>query len=146
METKKILVVTKTYPTISKTYRETVCTAGLLLDDEERPLQWIRIYPVRYRDLDFDKRYPRWGIIRASIERNHKDYREESYRIDDSSIELVRKVGTENSWQERRDFFEPFLVKSIEAIKSQKHSLGIIHPTIIDYSYEECERQWPMSQ
>ncbi|WP_013321541.1 DUF488 family protein [Gloeothece verrucosa] len=70
METRKILIATKTYPSISRKYRETVCTAGILLDDQDNPLQWIRIYPIRYRELEFDKRYPRWSIIRAKIERN----------------------------------------------------------------------------
>ena len=90
MERRKILIATKTYPSISTKYRETVCTAGILLDDNEKPEKWIRIYPIRYRQLDFDRRYPRWSIISADIERNDKDYREESYRINDSSIEIVR--------------------------------------------------------
>jgi hypothetical protein len=49
MEHRKILIATKTYPSISRKYKETVCTAGILLDDNENPLQWIRIYPIRYR-------------------------------------------------------------------------------------------------
>lgn len=39
MKTRKILIATKTYPSISKTYKETVCTPGILLDDQESPLQ-----------------------------------------------------------------------------------------------------------
>ncbi len=62
MERRKILIATKTYPSISTKYQETVCTAGVLLDDDEKPVQWIRIYPIRFRQLDFDKRYPRWSI------------------------------------------------------------------------------------
>jgi len=84
MQKRKILIATKTYPSISRKYRETVCTAGILLDENEKPEQWIRIYPVRFRGLDTDKRYKRWSIISAEIERNEKDYREESYRINDS--------------------------------------------------------------
>jgi hypothetical protein len=94
MERKKILIATKTYPSISTKYRETVCTAGVLLDDNEQPLEWIRIYPIRFRQLDFDKRYPRWSIISANIEKNDKDSRIESYRIDDHSIQILRKIGT----------------------------------------------------
>ncbi len=36
MERRKILIVTKTYPSISIKYKETVCTAGLLLLDAEK--------------------------------------------------------------------------------------------------------------
>ncbi len=102
MERRKILIATKTYPSISTKYQETVCTAGVLLDDEDKPVQWIRIYPIRFRQLDFDKRYPRWSIISAKIERNDKDYREESFRIDDSSIEVIRKLDTRKNWEERK--------------------------------------------
>ena len=86
MERGKILIATKTYPSISTKYKETVCTAGILLDDDEKPLKWIRIYPIRFRELDFDKRYKRWSIVSAEIEKNEKDFREESYRINDTSI------------------------------------------------------------
>ncbi|WP_445245389.1 hypothetical protein [Microcoleus sp. OTE_8_concoct_300] len=58
METKKILIATKTYPSISTKYRETVCTAGVIFDEEEKPLKWVHIYPIRFRQLDFDRRYP----------------------------------------------------------------------------------------
>ena len=100
MERRKILIATKTYPSISTKYRETVCTAGVLLDDNEQPREWIRIYPIRFRQLDFDQRYPRWSIISANIEKNDKDSRIESYRIDDSSIQILRKIGTEDDWSE----------------------------------------------
>ncbi|MEH2116225.1 hypothetical protein [Nostoc sp.] len=72
MERRKILIATKTYPSISTKYQETVCTAGVLLDDDEKPVQWIRIYPIRFRQLDFDKRYPRWSIVSAKIEKMTK--------------------------------------------------------------------------
>ena len=146
MQVRKILIVTKTYPSISKKYRETVCTAGILLDDRERPLQWIRIYPVQYRDLEFDRKYSKWRIISASIERNNKDYREESYKIDDRSIKLLRQLSTDNEWEERRSFFEPLMFRSIEEIKSQEKSLGIIRPSSVEYLYEKTDREWPDSQ
>lgn len=98
MERRKILIATKTYPSISTKYRETVCTAGVLLDDNENSLEWIRIYPIRFRQMSFDRQYPRWSIISAKIERNEKDYREESFRIDDSSIEILRKIDNKNNW------------------------------------------------
>lgn len=146
MHPRKILIVTKTYPEISKTYREVVCTAGILLDEQENPLQWIRIYPVRYRDLDSSKKYAKWGIIKASIERNYKDYREESYRVDDSSIEVLREIGTQNSWEERRRFFEPLMSHSIEEIKVQGKSLGMIRPKNIKYTVEKTDRSWTVGK
>lgn len=38
---EKILVTVKTYPTLSRKYGETVCTAGVREDGS-----WVRLYPV----------------------------------------------------------------------------------------------------
>ncbi len=143
MERRKILIATKTYPSISTKYRETVCTAGILLDDNEQPLEWIRIYPIRFRKLDFDKRYPRWSIISVKIEKSDKDSRLESYRIDDSSIEILRRIGTQNNWSERKSFVLPLQFQSIQDIRDQGKSLGIIKPeSILKYYYEKDKREW----
>ncbi len=46
--------------------------------------------------------YPRWSIISAEIEKNPRDKREESFRIQDESIQIIRKLGTDDNWQERK--------------------------------------------
>jgi hypothetical protein len=147
MERRKILIATKTYPSISTKYKETVCTAGILLDDNEKPLQWIRIYPVRFRELDFDKRYKRWSIISAEIERNEKDFRKESYRINDTSINIIREIGTKNNWEERKSFVLPLQFSSISDIQRQGRSLGIIKPKNIEkYFCKTTDREWSTKQ
>lgn len=147
MERRKVLIATKTYPSISMKYRETVCTAGILLDKDENPVQWIRIYPIRFRNLDFDQRYPRWSIISAEIEKNPKDYREESFRINDESIRIIRKIDTKHNWEERKKFVLPLQFVSIQEIKSQGKSLGIIKPKSIQkYYYKLDERDWNPKQ
>jgi hypothetical protein len=144
MERHKVLIATKTYPSISRTYQETVCTAGILLDDNENPLQWIRIYPIRFRLLELDKKFPRWSIISARIERNPKDYREESYRIDDTSISILRQLVT---WDEKKAFVVPFQFSSLTQIQQENKSLGLIKPLKIDkYFCEESEREWSPRQ
>ncbi len=147
MERKKILIATKTYPSISTKYKETVCTAGVLLDENEKPVQWIRIYPVRFRDLEFDQRYKKWSIISAEIERNEKDFREESYRINDTSINVIREIGTKNSWEERKSFVLPLQFSSIAEIQAQGKSLGIIKPKNIEkYFSKKTDREWSPKQ
>lgn len=147
MERRKILIATKTYPSISTKYRETVCTAGVLLDDEEKPLHWIRIYPIRFRQLDFEQRYPRWSIISAEIEPNDKDYRCESYRINDCSIQIIIKISTADNWADRKNLILPLQFRSIRQIKAQNKSLGIIQPqTIKKYFCKETEREWNPKQ
>jgi hypothetical protein len=147
MERRKILIATKTYPSISIKYKETVCTAGILLDSHEKPLQWIRIYPIRFRELEIDQRFPRWGIISGEIERNDKDPREESFRIRDTSIEVVRKVSTANNWAEIKSFILPFQFRSIQEIKDNKKSLGLIRTQSIKrYFHKKVERKWSEKQ
>lgn len=147
MERRKILIATKTYPSISTKYKETVCTAGILLDENEQPLQWIRIYPIRFRALEFDQRYPRWSIISAEIERNEKDYRIESFRINDSSIRIIRKLDTKRNWADRKSFILPLQFKCIKEIQNQNKSLGIIKPQSIEkYFCRKTEREWNLKQ
>lgn len=147
MERRNLLIATKTYTSISTKYQETVCTAGVLLDNNEKPIQWIRIYPIRFRQLDFDKRYPRWSIISAKVEKNDKDSRPESYRIDDSSIEVIRKIDTKKEWAERKGLVLPLQVSTVQQIKEQGNSLGIIKlQTINRYYCETTDRDWKPKQ
>ena len=45
-EKHRILVTVKTYPTLSRKYGETVCTAGVREDGT-----WVRIYPVDFGEF-----------------------------------------------------------------------------------------------
>lgn len=75
---EQILITVMTYPTLSKNYFETVCTAGFRMDGS-----WIRIYPVPHRMLRFEGRqtYRKWQIIEVDLEKNPNDSRAESYHI-----------------------------------------------------------------
>jgi len=55
-EKKRIYIVVKTYPTISKEYAELVCTAGILEDGS-----WIRLYPMPFRKLEEYQKYPKYS-------------------------------------------------------------------------------------
>jgi hypothetical protein len=147
MKRSKILIATKTYPSISTKYKETVCTAGILLDDDEQPIQWIRIYPIRFRGLERDQQYKRWSIISARITKNEKDYRKESYRADDSSIAIIRQIGTQNGWGERKSLILPLQSSSIAEIQDCGQSLGIIQPAKIEkYFCKSTSREWSTKQ
>jgi len=74
---ENLLILTKTYPTPSRSYRETVCVAAINENKEFR-----RLYPVLYRDLEENKKFRRWQWITAKITRARSDKRPESYNID----------------------------------------------------------------
>lgn len=65
LERKRIYITVKTYPTISEKYAELVCTAGILEDGS-----WIRIYPMPFRLLKDEQRYPKYTWIDAEVEKN----------------------------------------------------------------------------
>ncbi len=89
-ETKRILITVKTYPNPSSTYEETVCTAGIDLETG----QFMRLYPVRFRDLDYDKSFSKWDIVEAEVRHKGSDGRGDTYTPSPDSIKVVGHVGT----------------------------------------------------
>src|SRR5690554_8235687 len=100
MALTRILISVKTYPTLSATYDELVCTAGFKEDGS-----WIRIYPVPYRKLEYTDRYKKWQWIEIDIVRNTKDFRKESYRPADLEKEIIvgDSIPTIKNWKLRKD-------------------------------------------
>lgn len=97
MVSDRILVTVKTYPELSKTYGETVCTAGIRDDGT-----WVRLYPVPFRRLDESEQYRLYDWITCPLVRHSRDPRPESYRPT-GEIERVGHVGTADNWRERRE-------------------------------------------
>lgn len=141
--TKKILITVKTYPTLSKTYGELVCTAGI---DEDG--HWRRIYPIPFRKLYNDSKYEKYRWIEADIYKNTSDPRMESYKIDYRNIKLLDSVSTENNWKERKDLvfkngYSTDLTNLIHQSKTIQLSLATFKPTeILDFVWEEVPRQY----
>lgn len=97
---ERILITVKTYPVPSKTYGETVCTAGLREDGT-----WVRVYPVPFRKLDKAKQYVKYQWVTFDLERNLSDFRPESHKL--KSLEHTsfgEKVETKKdpTWEKRR--------------------------------------------
>jgi len=134
-EKREILLVVKTYPSRSKKYGNTVCTAGILEDTNE----WVRLYPIRYeRFLKLNlKKFIRFE---AEIQRDTSDYlqRKESYKIRENSINIVDDSLTlpsvEGVWDERTRILQNISSNSAEELTENynydRTSLGIISPNI----------------
>jgi len=142
---EKILVVVKTYPNLSKKYKETVCVAGINEQGE-----WRRLFPIPFRQLPFNKRFKRYDWIEVDIVKaREKLMRKESYHVESDSINVVGHLDTKNKWEERNKVILPLKLKSIEEfnklIKKDKTSLAIIQPKeITDFTFTpigEC-REW----
>ena len=147
METIKILITVKTYPTLSSKYEELVCTAGVREDGS-----WIRIYPIPFRRKLFDEQYSKYEWIELEVVKNKSDYRPESYRpySVDTKIRVVGKIGTESNWQRRKQFVHKKvyinLGQLIAEAKDKKvcTSLATFKPSeIIDFTWEPVKhKEW----
>ena len=142
-ETKKILITVKTYPTPSKKYDELVCTAGITEDGK-----WIRLYPIEFRKLPYDKQYEKYDWVEILVERNDSDFRMESYK----PLRECKRIGhidTKNNWEKRRNILNSIklyknMKKLIADSKKPKYtSLAFFKPTkILDFIIEEQDTTW----
>jgi hypothetical protein len=88
---EKILVLVKTYPNISKKYRETVCTAGVKENGD-----WVRMYPIPFRFLNDGQKFTKYQWINAQLEKNKQDTRPESYKVNATTLEPLERISTKN--------------------------------------------------
>ena len=139
---QKILILVKTYPTISTKYGELVCTAGVRGDG-----QWIRIYPVPFRLLEWDKQYKKYQYINVALRKAKGDMRPESYSPA-SSIETLEIIDTKDKWAARREILSSVAVHDdmealIAAAHENKLSLAMFKPArILKFSCEKVKREW----
>ena len=141
----RILVTVKTYPTLSRKYGETVCTAGLREDGS-----WVRIYPVPFRSLHEHERYSKFDWISCPLVRNAKDPRPESYHpVDIDDLRPTGHMGTDKGWRDRRQIVlrtakvYDRLDLLIDEAKSYKRSLAVFKPNNIrDLIWEEEDPEW----
>lgn len=142
MERKRVYIVVKTYPTISEKYAELVCTAGILEDGS-----WIRLFPMPFRLLNDDQKYPKFTWIEVDVERHTADIRPESYRPIIETLQVAPKQKV--NWTERRRIIfnnQKIYTNKSELIaqkNSDNTSLAIFKPTKInDFVVEQDNRDW----
>ncbi|HEY2841590.1 MAG TPA: hypothetical protein VGJ26_20690 [Pirellulales bacterium] len=130
MEKLDVLITVKTYPIPSATYDELVCTAGVT-----RTGDFVRLYPINFRDLPYEKQYRKYQWIEVLATRHvGRDVRRESYRPDSSTIKpLGPPVSTSGgTWSERAKFVLAKKANSLEDLmdrqKVDRTSLGIFRP------------------
>ena len=135
----KVLVSVMTYPTLSETHFETVCTAGFREDGS-----WVRIFPVPHRlmKLQEEKAYRKWQWIETDlIHRPERDDRPESFRIKDiETLKLgdVISVNSKNGWSQRWEYVKKNkhiytnMSELIDLANQNKLSLAVLKPSRIE--------------
>ena len=149
MPRERILITVKTYPTLSRKYGETVCTAGVREDGS-----WVRIYPVPFRRLDETEQYRKFDWIECDLVRQSKDPRPESHHPSDMrQLVPVDHLGTADDWRERRKLLlrrcpiHTRLQPLIDDAKANRASLAVFKPArITRFRWEEEEREWNLDK
>jgi hypothetical protein len=145
MNKERVLITVKTYPTLSRKYGETVCTAGVRKDGT-----WVRIYPVPFRRLEEAEQYSKFDWLDCQLVRNPSDPRPETFRpVDESELQPVDHIDTASNWRERRRILLKTarvydrLDEVIAGAKANQMSLAVFKPTrITDFIYEQETREW----
>ena len=124
---KRVLITIRTYPAPARRGVEVSCTGGLTDDGK-----WIRLFPIPYRFLSYDKRFRKyqWIDVRA---RRSSDPRPESYEADIDSIQVLGDpLRTDEKWLERKRLILPLSSPSLCYLSQQRtisgQSLGIFKP------------------
>ena len=116
---EKILIIVKTYPTLSQKYAELVCTAGVTENGE-----WRRLYPVRFRQLYDEQKYKKYQWVEAEVEKSEADSRPESYKIVRNSLNTIGSpLPTDNDWRGRRETF----LDKVEIYEDLEVLIGCAH-------------------
>ncbi len=145
MDKQRVLITVKTYPTLSRKYGETVCTAGIRDDGS-----WVRIYPVPFRRLDEEQQYKKFDWIECQLVRNPSDPRPETFRpVDQAELVPVGHMDRFHDWSERRKLllrtarvFDR-LDDLITGAKCNELSLAVFKPTrLLDFTCESEDRDW----
>lgn len=147
VEHLRVLVAVKAYPALSTRYGEVVCVAGIRLADDDTPLGWVRLFPVKYRYLSDERRFKKYDIISLRAKPHSGDSRPESWRPDFDSIAVERQVPTAKKWAARRELVEPMMARSMCQIQRDQRetglSLGVFRPRSIDaFTIDPDDDEW----
>lgn len=130
-EKKKVLITARTYPAPAKKGAEVSCTGGITDDGE-----WIRLFPIPYRFLDYDKRFRKYQWIEVEVAKA-SDPRPESFEVNIDSIRILSDpLPTKDSWQARKDIVNPLKADSLCALQRARDlnkypTLGFYKPRLI---------------
>jgi hypothetical protein len=145
IETKRALIVVRTYPTPAKQGIEVSCTAAITDKGE-----WLRLFPVPYRFLSPDQRFRKYQWVDVTVSKAAKDHRAESYKIENSGIQIVSEpLPVARAWQARKDIVLPMAAPGLcwlqrERNQHQRPTLGVFKPKRVSRLIiaEETNPEW----
>lgn len=120
------VILVKAAPRRSETFGETVCCAGIDCGGN-----WVRLYPVSFRQLEDAQRFRRWDRIgyRWSRPKASKDLRVESRRVDPRSVRIIKPLRK----VDRNPLVNRCTVTSLRREHEQGRSLALLKAEILDF-------------
>ncbi len=121
-----MLITVKASPEIGRTHGETVCVAGVRLDQGEP--SWIRLFPVPWQWF-WRKEHPKYQVVDVDVVKHDRDQRPESYRPLLDSAEIFREKSTSKQRTEELNRLRQYSMCDLVAAKGwSRPSLGLVIP------------------
>ena len=122
-ETKRALIVVRTYPIPSRSGVEVSCTAAITDKGE-----WLRLFPVPWRLLDSDKQFRKYQWIDVRVTKA-SDTRPESFKLSPDGIKVITEpLTTAHHWKSRKEAVLPLCAHCLCCLVKQRNANG--HPTL----------------
>jgi hypothetical protein len=148
-ESRRVLVLGKTYPSYSRNHDEVACTGGLM-EDHGGGLRFVRLHPINFAALPPSRYFSSWQWIRVDAAFDDRDGRPESFSVKQDTIEPAEKVASRDA---RRSFVETSQARfaSLESLMDANArdgaSLGFVRPRSIKRAYARAadagkRREW----
>lgn len=131
-EKETIAVLVEAAPTWSKKYGYLICTAGLNEKGE-----WRRLYPMPL-DIVLSK-IRRWDLIEVETTKPEHDARKESRKINPDLI--IHRGKSLIDREEKRSFLNNLSEKSLDSAQTEKRTLTMIKPEVLDFYIEERKEE-----
>ena len=102
-QTKRALIVARTYPIPVPQGIESSCTAAITDKGE-----WLRLFPVPWRLLPSDQRFRRYQWIEARVTKAPEDARHESFKLTAEGISVVSgPLSSKDYWAAKKEIVFP---------------------------------------
>src|SRR5579885_1172486 len=128
-ETKRALIVVRTYPVPVPSGIESSCTAAITDDGE-----WLRLFPVPWRLLPTDQRFRKYQWVEVRVVKASDDARIESFKLRQDGIRILSEpLSNASAWQAKKNVCYPLRDSSLCSLGSKRNeyqspTLGIFRP------------------
>ena len=134
-ERATVLITVKASPEIGRTHGETVCVAGIRLD--QNGPRWIRLFPVQWPWF-WRGEHPKYQVIEVEVSKHDRDQRPESYRPTLDTTKVIRQLSAGKQRAEVLNRLPQFSMCDLVAAKGWgRPSLGLVVPRAITGFHRE---------